>query len=584
MKRRSAFDTLPDRALYQENTVDPNATEFCPCIGETGTPEDDLWADATDPFLVRSRPNAAEAAHIEAADIQRVQLEERPTLRYPTIPPIRRHFSIWRLIIGSAMILALSALLIDGLLLSVAFRTLKRPATAQGVSPTLTLSTGLAKAGQAISVQLAHFAPLSHVVLTHDVQHALLTTTNTASLAVDANGQAATRFVVGRSWRGGSHLIVAEDAVAHETASALLRVINANFSHSASSEPAMTISPLHLNFSAIQVQANPGGRVFTILNNGGGVLKWTSTISSSATTWLTVTPSSGSVPPNSTSQVTVNLTTTYLTPGTYTGQIVMNGSNSHHLPAADSPQVLLVSLLVQPACSLAQPSTNALLFDGSANSPPPAAQTVTLMATGSCLWPLHWAASVSPVAPWLTLTPVSGSLASSSQEDTITASVHTNDLTPGTYNTSLKISVIDAKGVPVYDSSQTVTVTLTIPQACTLQLLPRELAFSAVQGTAPTSQTLAVNTVGSCSGSIAWTASTDPSSSAWLSLSTRAGNSENTLIVTVIPGDLPPHIYTGQIILSARSNGTALQDSPYSLSVTFTITGQEKSVSPGING
>jgi BACON domain-containing protein len=493
IKRRSAFETQPDQEAYAADVTDPNATEFYPCFGSMGEPEHDLWANATDPFLVRSRPTAAEAAHIEAADIQRVQLEEHTTLRYPTIQPVRRRFSLWRLIFGSVIILALSALLIDGLLLSFAFYARQRTLPAQ-------------------------------------------------------------------------------DRATHEVASILPPATNANPLNPAISAPLLDASPLRLNFSAIQAQANPRGQVFTMINNSSSLLKWQSTMLTPSNTWLTVTPTNGSVPPNSTGQVTVNVSTAHLAPGTYIGRIVLNGRTTRNIPTADSPQILTVSLLVQSPCNLAPLSARSLLFNSSHLTP----QTITLMAAGSCTWPLHWSTNVSPIAPWLTLTPAYGALGAPSQERIITARVDPSGLALGLYSTLVKISVIDATGKPVPGTLQTFAVILTVQLACTLQLLPTSLNFSVTQGTPSASQTLAINLTDSCVGGVAWLASTDSGSSAWLSLSATSGlatNKGSTLVVTVTPGNLPPHTYTGQITVSASHNGIALPGGPQTLDVTLLLTG-----------
>ncbi|MEO7019390.1 MAG: BACON domain-containing carbohydrate-binding protein [Ktedonobacteraceae bacterium] len=927
-KRRSGFDTQPDREVYLENVADPNATEFYPCHNQDATKEKerDLWANATDPFLARSRPNAAAAAQIEAADIQRVQLEERVTLPYPSIRSNRRRFSIWRLILGSVIILALSALLIDGLLLTLTFQPTPK---VQDGPPTLTLSTDVASSGQTISVQLIHFKRLTSVVLTHDIQQTLLTTASPAALMVNADGQASASFTVSNSWGAGVHLIVAEDVATRDTASAQLQINNAGPLHSphllldstsvnlgsavqdadtlqaltlrntgsgsitwsassnqswllvaplqgtfgagqtislaaqrnhlqpgtytgtitiassvgdptqlyvtmtvtllpsdagpmisltpplfsfttvddsaasvtqvltlsnpgqqqlswsldsgkaltttaqstflvvprsneiarqgfsgfdlsgdsmpwlsadvssgslapgqstqlhlsvrsqnllpgtymglltfsaahnasaydspqlvgvaltvqphcglfastgnlsftavtgqsnpsthaltlhttancasdplnwqalpsnnwitvsqtsgqvkdtASSitaigvdttnltpgtytglvlfqagkntstvtiqldfqprptplEPLMDASPLSLNFSTIQAQTNPGGQVFTITNNGGSLLKWHSTITTPDANWISISPSSGSVSPGSTGQITVNVATTSLAPGTYTGQIALNGSTTSNTLTEGSPQTLTVSLLVQSPCSLTQPSARSLVFNGVANSANPATQTIALAADGSCSWPLHWHTNVSPIAPWLTLTPSTGSLDPSVQGGTITVSANTSGLEAGTYSTSIKISATNAAGTPVQGSPQTFAVTLTIQQACTLQPLPAMLVFNAAHGASPASQTLTLNETGSCGGGVAWTASADPGSNVWLNLSAHSGldtGNGSTIVVTVTPGNLTPNTYTGQITISASTNGVMLQGSPQVLNVTFVMTG-----------
>lgn len=577
----SLFDTQLDPQVYLERLADPNATKLYPNQHGGTEREHDPWAGTLDPLLARARPTAADAAHIAATGIPRVPLEEHAT---PPQPPVRlrqRHFPLRRVILLSVIALALSVLLIDGLLLAFAMHPAQHTPTVQGSLPALILSNDVAYFGQTISVQLLHFTPLGRAVLTHDRSQAWLTP---ARLPVDANGQATAVFTVNASWSIGFHMIVAQDLTTSKTARVLLQVDDTTPSPIAPSAALMSVFPSSLSFSTIEAQNRPHSQVFTIINSGGSMLQWWSAITTSAgAAWLTLTPPSGRVPPGSASQVAVNIATTSLAPGTYTAHIALHNGATRSQPALKGFQTLAVSLLVQPPCSLAYSSARSLLFTGLTNSADPAAQTVTFTAAGSCAWPLRWQTSVAPSASWLTLLPTSGTLTFSSRGGSITTNVSMNGLKPGTYTTSFTVSAVDATGTPVHNSSQTFTVTLTVQQACTLQLLPTELAFSAAQGTPPTSQTFTLSTTGLCVGGVAWTADTDADSAPWLSLSAHGGfdsGSGSSLVVTVTPGSLAPRTYTGHITISAYNNGTALQESPQTLDVTLTLTGEHAEHAP----
>ena len=132
--------------------------------------------------------------------------------------------------------------------------------------------------------------------------------------------------------------------------------------HPAAAEPIMGASPLSLNFSTIQGQAKPAGQVVTITNNGGSALKWHTNVVLLGTSWLSAQPTGGTVLAGQTGQATVTVSTTGLTPGTYTGQVVLVATDSRGAPASGSPQTITVSLTVQPPCALAQPSSSALLL------------------------------------------------------------------------------------------------------------------------------------------------------------------------------------------------------------------------------
>lgn len=343
----------------------------------------------------------------------------------------------------------------------------------------------------------------------------------------------------------------------------------------APSEPIMGASPLNLNFSTIQGQDNPGGQVVTITNNGGSPLHWHTSTVLLGTSWLAVTPTGGTVQPGQIGQVTVNVVTANLTPGTYTGQVVLAGTDTRGTPASGGPQTITVSLTVQPPCTLAQPSSSALLFTATSGSATPLAQTVTLTASGSCSWPVHWTTSISPAAPWLTLSSPRGSLNTLTQQGSIAVDVKPANLQPGTYSTQVTINAADSAGTPANNSPQTFSVTLTVLQPCTLQALPAQITLHSTAGqSAAVSQTLNLNETGSCDGGVTWTATGDSASSSWLSLSATSGTSANApLTVSASAGQLAPGSYTGQITISANNNGMVLHGSPQTVQVTFQVDG-----------
>ncbi len=924
-RQPSTFDTQPEERQIAFQAQQPQ--HFWPWF--EGEDEDekgsDLWKDATDPFAARSRPSSAEAAQIEAADIQRIELEERPTVPYPTLPTPRRRFSRWHVIFGGMVMLALLALTIDGLLLTFAFNRAGRSLAPGGGPPMLVLSTNVVNAGGSVSLQLTHFAPSTPVVLTHDVQETLLTSTGSNSLTTDASGRASATFSVSSSWGPGFHLIVAEDVATRYTASAMLQVAgagpsrpphllldssslnlgssvqgaatlqpvllrnsgNGSISWSASSdqpwllvaplqgtfsqgqtievasqrsalppgdytgsitlfsnvdapeklrvhmtvkalppnagpvislvppllsfttmdgssapvtqvvtlsnpgqqvlhwslsngpttattmqntlvqsagdqqtsqvvdilptplpswlsadlasgslapgqsvqihltarsqnllpgayvepltfsslpgspafdtpqviavaltiqphcglltstgnmeftavkgqsnpsnhaltlnatascansvlnwrawpsagwitanptngqvrgttsgvtsigvntanlapgrysgvvtfeagrstqtvlvqlnlqptpppsEPIMGASPLSLNFSTIQGQTSPTGQVITITNNGGSPLKWHSAVTQLNTNWLGAAPSGGVVLPGQTGQLTVNVSTTSLTPGNYPGQITLLATDMRGSPASGSPQTISVNLVVQPPCTLAPPSQSTLLFSAIAGGANPLAQTVTFTGTGSCSWPLRWNTNVSPAASWLTLAPSSGALTTASQQGGINVGVNASSLAPGTYSTQVMIGATDSAGMTARNSPQSFTVTLTVLQPCTLQPLPSQINLSAVQGQAtPTSQTFTLGETGSCGGGVAWSATGDAGST-WLNLSPSSGTDTSggsTITVSASAGGLAPGTYTGSITVSASNNGIVLQGSPQTITVTFVVS------------
>lgn len=346
----------------------------------------------------------------------------------------------------------------------------------------------------------------------------------------------------------------------------------------ASTEPIIGATPLNLNFSATQGMANPPGQVVTITNNGHSTLYWHVSVTQLESSWLGAAPSGGSIPAGQTGQVTVNVATSGLAPGTYNGQITLNGVDASNRPASGSPQAIAVNLLVLPTCALAQPSLSTLTFSGVAGGANPAAQALTITATGNCGWPLNWSASVSSSASsWLTVTPATGLITASGQSASLSAAVNMSGLAPGKYTARISISATDSAGLAAQGSPQGIPVTLNVQSPCSLQIGPTSLSFTVQQGqAAPPPQTLLVSGTVGCSPPIDWTAAGDSGSSSWLSFSPASGSDSGTgspLTVNVNPASLAVGIYTGTITVSAKDGGNAIQGSPQAVTVSVTVTG-----------
>jgi hypothetical protein len=342
------------------------------------------------------------------------------------------------------------------------------------------------------------------------------------------------------------------------------------------SAPIMGTSPLSLNFSTIEGQANPTSQVITITNNGGSPLRWHSAVTQLNTNWLSATPSGGVVLPGQAGQLTVNVATATLTPGDYPGQITLSSTDTRGSLASGSPQTISINLVVQPPCTLTPPSQSTLLFSAIAGGANPLVQTVNFTGTGSCTWPLQWSTSVSSGVPWLMLAPASGTLATASQQGTLSVGVNAGSLAPGAYSTQVLISATDSGGVTAHNSPRAFTVNLTVLQPCTLQALPAQITLTAAQGQAsPDTQTLNFGSTGSCGGGVAWSATGDAGSSAWLGLSPSSGTDNgggSSLTISAFAGALAPGSYTGSVTVSASNNGIVLQGSPQTVTVTFLIS------------
>jgi hypothetical protein len=99
--------------------------------------------------------------------------------------------------------------------------------------------------------------------------------------------------------------------------------------------PILNVSPLTLSFSGTQGGANPASSNVSVTNTGSNTLSFTAASDSS---WLSVSPTSGSAPQSL--QISVSLTG--LTPNTYTGHVTVTGAAG----VQNSPATVTVTLTV----------------------------------------------------------------------------------------------------------------------------------------------------------------------------------------------------------------------------------------------
>jgi hypothetical protein len=346
----------------------------------------------------------------------------------------------------------------------------------------------------------------------------------------------------------------------------------------APSAPVLGAAPLNLNFSTTQGLPNPPGQVVTITNTGGGTLYWNTTVNILSDSWLGASPTGGSIAPGGTAQLTVNIDTQSLTPNTYVGQVILNGTNSSGVSASGSPQTIMVNLVVLAPCSLQPPSSSQLAFSAVAGSSNPAPQSVSISASGNCNWPVNWNGSVSSGASWLSIAPASGSFASSGQAANISVSANISGLAPNTYTAQVSIAAVDGT-TNVQGSPQTFTVTLTVLPPCllSLQAPPGGFTFTMIVGQpTPAPQNLSFSESGTCARPVSWTATSSTGSQGWLLASPTSGSDFGrgaTTSISVNPQNLVPGTYNGTITIAASGNGGGLvENSPLAVNVTFTIT------------
>jgi len=170
-----------------------------------------------------------------------------------------------------------------------------------------------------ITLRGSGFSPSVRVGLTRDINTAVIDTVGANIIRADAQGSFSDTVLVDASWRAGSHVIRAEDAITHKSASFTVTVTG----HSAS------LSPAHLLFSTNVLdlgsgdQATNSTQAITLSNAGGGSITWQAT---APQPWLLISPKSGTFSNDQIMQVVVAADRSNLHIGSYSARIYFTWS------------------------------------------------------------------------------------------------------------------------------------------------------------------------------------------------------------------------------------------------------------------
>src|SRR5579859_4455794 len=346
--------------------------------------------------------------------------------------------------------------------------------------------------------------------------------------------------------------------------------------------PILSAAPLNLNFSSTSAQPNPPGQVVTITNSGGSPLKWYTNVNIIVASWLNAAPTNGVIQPGQTGQLVVKIDTSGLSPGSYAGQITINAQ----APASGGGEVVSVNLVVQPPCTLTQPSSTSLAFSGVQGGTNPIAPTLLITGTGNCAWPLTLTPGKTS-APWLSVNfPTGNKINANGQSIPFVVGASTLGLTSGPpLSASFTISATDSAGTVATNSPQQITATLSVLPPCVAAPVTN-LTFTAAQGQpSPKSMTVLLKESGTCSRPVTWTATTTTS---WLSLSTPAPDTGTgtSLTVAVNSTSLPAGPVTGTFMLTAIDNSGAIVGSQtitvtVNVAPTYSVSGTVLACQPG---
>ncbi|MGA2594519.1 MAG: hypothetical protein ABSH32_31860, partial [Bryobacteraceae bacterium] len=283
-------------------------------------------------------------------------------------------------------------------------------------------------------------------------------------------------------------------------------------------------NPTSLVFVAQAGAASPATQ-FVLVNQAPNVT-YTATVLSGAP-WLSVSPSSGSLP----AQLTVTVSSTALAAGTYSGTIQVSLNSSHS-------QTIEVSLTVSANPVLAT-SSGTLIFDYfSGNGAPPAVTLNVTVSSGS--QQTYTLAAGLPA--WLQASVVSNEFNTPSSVD---VAVVPESLSNGLYLADIILTPTAQGGVQVV-----VPVLLTVSGATPLITSVTSLTFSSLAGSSPPSQVIQA----SASVSTSFIAAANTTSGGkWLSVSPASGTAVMTgtpLTVTANAASLAVGTYQGTITLT----------------------------------
>jgi len=406
--------------------------------------------------------------------------------------------------------------------------------------------------GGIITLHGTEFSPNGRVGLTRDASITVVDTHGMNIIHADSQGTFSDTAIVDPSWGPGAHIIHAEDAVLHKSASFTVFVTGQGIS----------LRPSHLLFSPNIIDLGTGDQatnttqVVTLTNTGGGQIPWQTTVTQP---WLMVSPKGGSLVSNQKMNVEVAAERSNLKAGAFAAGLVFISNTGQ----ATLPVKMIVTQLQPDHKAVLQLSPALLAFTGTDGASSPQSQEVTISNPG--VLPLQWSASsaTSDGSSWLSMNPMSGTVAEGSSQP-VTISVNTSIMLPGVYDGWLTFT---NQGIfPTKDSPQAIFVSLVVVPQCSVQVSTGGLNFAgAYLQPSPAGQGISLSTSLGCSASLAWSATaTTNSGENWLSISSTRGVTPANPVINVNSTGLKPGVYSGSIIFSWPA-GTQ------TLPVTFTV-------------
>ena len=285
---------------------------------------------------------------------------------------------------------------------------------------------------------------------------------------------------------------------------------------------------------------------------------------SAGAAWLSVAPSSGSIP----AVLQVSVDPGGLSAGAYQGTITITVPN-----AVPSTTTVAVTLTVQPGIPATLAVDSQSVSFAATQGSGALTQQLRVSNTGGGSLSFTADATTFSGGPWLTISPATSAAAPSSPAS-LTVTATPGSLAPGTYSGT--VTLTGAGGT----ISVPVTLSVSAPTAIIL-VSQSALSFTAVaQGGVPLPQNFGILNTGQ--GSMSWTATgTTISGGNWLQISPSSGTVQRPYLdvslvtVSIDPSTLAAGTYYGRIQVSASAANT-----PQVMTVILTVLPAGLSLGP----
>ena len=294
-----------------------------------------------------------------------------------------------------------------------------------------------------------------------------------------------------------------------------------------------------LNFAASENGPLPASRQISVIETFGFNIPFNL---AKKAPWLNISKAAGTTPDS----FSVSVNTTAMAPGVYTDTVVVTSTEANN-----SPKNLVIRLGIDAVPKFLATSVDTLYFSATEEDEIPAPNNFEVFETGG--YNISFTATEN--ASWLDLSGISGIT-----PDTISASVNSTTIAPGTYFANIIVSSTAAENSP-----QTVVVKYELERGPrVLAIDPANVHFVILEdGPLPSSQTFKVFETGG--HTISYSAFENIN---WITLSGVSGVTSDTVTVSITSTNFSPGLYRDSILISS----TEADNSPIYVIVSMGVS------------